>query len=234
MAQFREYRQEKWEDHKARLKWDQGDHMLLIGPTKSGKTELASQVLDKRGWVVGMFNKPSDKTVERQYIKQGWTRYKKLPKRGLANDEQRALIWPEWGSTVEETVLNQKAVFQETIDWLMRTGRRCIYYDETAYLNDMLGLTRQINMTFYFARATGISSVAAMQRPKFVPRVLMSNSTHAYISRTTDREDIKRLSDLSTDPAELAWNLSHLRDRHDFVYINPLGDAEPTVVNTHH
>jgi hypothetical protein len=45
-------------------------------------------------------------------------------------------------------------------------------------------------------RSRGISSILATQRPAFIPRKMVTEATHTYAFRLTDRADRKRLSDV--------------------------------------
>lgn len=234
MVDIREYPREHWRDFLRRLNIAQGEHTLIIGPTSSGKTALARQVIEttRDGYVMGLFVKGKDKTADDEWLKNGWVRLKGFPKRGLNKKQRRVIIWPDLQKHAEETHEVQKGTFKAALDWANYVGNVAVYADETSYLMD-LGLVRQVNQLFYLARSNGTSAYATMQRPKFVPRVLMSNSSHAFIARTTDRDDIKRLSDLGGGNAkELEHNMLRLTDRHDFIYVNPLGDAPPSIVNT--
>ena len=230
-----DYPREHWKDFLRRLSIKQGEHTLIIGPTSSGKTELARQVIDttRDGYVMGLFVKGKDKTADDEWLTHGWERLTDFPKRGMNEKQRRVVIWPTLSKTAEDTQDRQRDVYKRALDWANYVGNVAVYCDETAYLVEALRLGRQVNQLFYLARSNGTSAYATMQRPKFVPRVLMSNSSHAFIARTTDRDDIKRLSDLGGGNArELEHNMMRLNDRHDFIYVNPLGDAPPSIVNT--
>jgi len=76
--------------------------------------------------------------------------------------------------------------------------------------------------------------VTCAQRPFHVPRIVLSSATHAYFARTYDAGDRKRLTELgSIDSREVAYNFDHaIKGRHDFVYLNPQGNAPSRIVNT--
>lgn len=224
------YPREYLDDHLARLQWQQGEHLTIIGPTSSGKTTLAGALLPKRGWVVGMFSKARDKTPDAAF--KGWETVRDWPRRGLESDQRRVMLWPQQRPTIPETMEWHADVFKRALDTTAKRGNRALYLDETQYLIDC-GLGQRVSYLHYFARSAGISAVTSMQRPKFVPRIIMSSVTHAYIARTFDRDDIRRLSDLGgVNASELATNLAAITDRHTFVYVNPQGDARPSLVNT--
>src|SRR5208282_6397595 len=80
--------------------WKQGDHILDVGPTQSGKSLLARElVLAERKFVVVMGTKPKDKTLD-EYIEAGFVRIDHWPpvpkdfrdqQRGMA----RFILWPK-------------------------------------------------------------------------------------------------------------------------------------------
>lgn len=229
-----DYPREHFRAFLKRLKIEQGEHTLIIGPTSSGKTELARRVIEttRDGYVMGLFVKGRDKTADREWLAHGWERLTAWPSRGLKEKQRRVMVWPRLKTTTADTHASFKETFGNALDWANYVGNVGVYIDETSYLND-LGLSRSVNQLFYLARSNGTSAYATMQRPKFMPRILMANSSHAFIARTTDLDDIKRLSDLgSGNRRELEHNLMRLTDRHDFLYLNPLGDAPPSIVNT--
>ena len=51
---------ESWQDHLNSLTWRQGEHMLIAAPTGSGKTDLASQLIERRGYVADFITKTKD------------------------------------------------------------------------------------------------------------------------------------------------------------------------------
>lgn len=228
---MKEYPREPWGNHLARLNFRQGEHVLICGPTSSGKTQLAAPILGRRGWVLGLFNKAHDKTAQKEY--KGWKRIKYWPRNGLREDETRVMLWPDQLGTIRETAAMHASEFRKALDAIAKQGNRAIYIDEMLYAQEMCKLEPEISYLHYFARSHGISAITSAQRPLRIPRVIMSSVTHAYFAKTTDSNDIKRISEMGgVDAKELAWNLGRLTNRHDFIYVNPLGDAPAAIVNT--
>ena len=125
--------------------------------------------------------------------------------------------------------------FQEALDRIQTEGNRTVVIDEGLYMSDptFLNLGQEIGMLFYFGRSNNITMVLLSQRPAWIPKVVYSSATHAWIARTTDRDDLRRLSDFGgIDAKEVGEQLRHLPLRHDFLYLNPQGSAPPAIVNT--
>lgn len=229
------YAREKWRDHLRRLEWRQGEHVLISAPTGSGKTALMSTLVQRRSHSVVFVSKRTDETLMRDF--KGWEILRDWPKGGPRGYQQRILLWPWSGrvKTLAEALTVERDVFGRALDDIARQGNRCVVVDESLMMTDprLVGLGTQIGLLHYAGRSAGISVVDLTQRPAWIPKVIYSSVTHAYISRTRDMQDMKRLSDMGgVDAKELGANLMRLSDRHDFVYVNPQGDATPSVVNT--
>jgi len=225
------YPREKWDAHLARLNWRQGEHLMICAPTGSGKTTVAKTLLLKRGWVLGFFNKALDETAKD--FGPEWERLKDWPRFGIDTRQNRLMLWPATKANVSETIAHHSDVFRRAVDAVHVQGHRTLFFDETHYLTGMCGLGREIEYFHYFGRSNNITCVTNMQRPRWVPKIIMSSVTHAYIGRTFDKDDLRHLSNLGgVDATELAYNVSKLPNRYSFVYVNPQGDGQPSIVNT--
>jgi len=228
------YPRQSWTDHLNTLRFRQGEHILVSGPTSAGKTTLVRPLLDKRKYVVALFTKLKDKTISADY--KGFKRFETWPKHGFKPTENRVMIWPTPEKTLQATIAKQRNVMREALDTIARQGSWCVMLDEMLYMTDnqYLNLGKQIGMLHFYGRSSGVSCIALAQRPFNIPRIVLSSATHAYFARTFDANDAKRLSELgSMDSREITHNMRvSITDRHDFLYLNPQGDAESRVVNT--
>lgn len=223
----------RFHDHLSRLRWEQGDHALIAGPTKAGKTTLVSRLVQKRSHVVAMVCKFRDDTIASEY--KGWHRYDKWPKNGPPAYHQKIVLWPKPEPTLNGTRAKQAYIFREAFDAIGRVGSRAIVVDEGLYMAEpqFLNLGKEIGMLFYFGRSNGITMVLNTQRPAWIPKVIYSSTSHAWIARTNDTDDLKKLSDFGgIDTKEVKETLIRLKRRQDFVYLNPQGDAPSQIINT--
>ena len=231
---MKEYQRQTWPDHLATLQFRQGEHILVSGPTSAGKTTLVRGPIEKRGHVVALFTKLKDPTISNDY--KGYKRFDRWPKHGFKPSENRVMVWPYPEKTLAATIAKQKAVMRETLDAIARDGSWCVMIDEMLYMtqSEYLNLGQQIGLLHFYGRSSGVSCVALTQRPFHIPRIVLSSATHAYFARSYDSGDMKRMSELgSMDAREITYNMRHsITDRHDFLYLNPQGDAESRVVNT--
>ena len=222
-----------WQTHLKSLRWDQGDHLLISAPTKAGKTTMMRTLVQKRSHVVVFVSKMKDPTFKSDF--KDWTILREWPRGGPPGYETRILLWPKTGDTLAETLREQRRVFGQALDRISKEGNRCVVIDESLMMSDpkLIGLGTQIGMLHYYGRSAGISMVNLTQRPAWIPKVIYSSVAHAYIARTRDIQDMKRLSDLGgVDARELSANISRLPSRHDYIYVNPQGDAPAAILNT--
>lgn len=233
---FERFPREGFADHLRRLRWEQGEHLMICAGTGRGKSTLIRPLIEKRGHVIILVTKTRDETFQSDYLKHGaWERYTTWPKTGPKPWHKRILLWPEPGKTIPETLDIQRDHFRNCIEHVNLEGKRCIVFDETLVLANPRyhGLGKEISWIHTNGRSNGISAVTAMQRPAWVPKEIMSNVSHAYLTGTKVRDDLVRLKDMASgDPKELGNVLQALPSKYDYAYVNPIGDAHGAVINT--
>lgn len=224
------YERVPWKEHLANLDWRQGEHILIAAPTGSGKSTLAQQLVQRRGYVATFATKPSDPTLDREFadwdVIQKWNELKAYM--------TRVIVWPKYDRTPDEMIEKHRLVFGDALNRIIKAKNWCVLIDETHYMSDreFLNLYKHIAFLHHMGRSSGISAVTLTQRPAWIPKIIYSSASHAYIARTKDASDLKRLADLgNVDPKELQHNVANLPTRFDFVYVNPHGDSPPVIVN---
>jgi ABC-type dipeptide/oligopeptide/nickel transport system ATPase component len=183
------------------IKWKQGEHVVIVGDTGSGKTYLEAKLLALREHVIVVRTKPDD-------IKfPGFHKVNKLS--GLSSIRYNKFLFvPKY----EE----QQTQCAQVMDLVWREGGWCIALDETYYQTEILRLSRIINKLFTQGRSKHITVVAGMQRPAWISRFTLSQATHAFIFRMEGR-DLTTLSQaLSPTVVKPVMELTG----HDLVYYN--------------
>jgi DNA helicase HerA-like ATPase len=183
--------------------WKQGEHVIIIGDTGSGKTYLESKLLDMRDHVIVVKTKPDD-------VK--FTGYKKIAKYKDVMDLKASKFVLDSGFDPSL----QRYHIANIINMAWAQEGWTIAVDETYYWTEMLKLGKQLNMLLTQGRSKHLTIVAGMQRPAWISRFALSQATHAFIFRCEGRDIITLSQALSP---KIAKPVEDLRG-HDFVYFN--------------
>ena len=170
--------------------WKQGEHVTCIGPTGSGKTVFARNILGLRRFVTVLANKPKDSSMD-DLLADGFHKETDWPWSDLT---PKVVLWPDISEMNKQ--YSQREAFREALHGMYARGRYCIYADELRYLTDDLRLQREFSLLWQQGRSSGISVVAGIQRPRHVPLLAYSQATHLFFWRVSDMSDVKRISDV--------------------------------------
>lgn len=215
-----------WRELAPRIEWSQGQHVLCVGGTGSGKSTLMGVMLRRRRLVVVTVSKGYDETLDGPLFK-GYEVYRTWPPK---KRHEKVLLWPPNGSDAKETRQIKHDTFSECMnDILLHVGYWCIAMDEVHYMSDSLRLETEVTDLEEQGRSFHISLWANTQRPASIPLACYVNAAHGFFFLSQEDYDLKRLGQIRnkfTDPAQLKWNLEQL-DPHEFVYIDRSGKVPP-------
>lgn len=221
-----------WAEFVRTFRWRQGEHACIVKPTGGGKTVLLSQLLplQKAPAIVVLVTKVHDDTFTKHFPKrEGWHRVYEWPPPRYVD---RVLLWPKPGKTIRETIAIQREVFRYALDRIFQERGWTVVFDEEHYVCATLGLSEEVAMYHHQGRSSGLTAVDGIQRPKFVPNITFSSATHAFIGKTTDRDDLRKLSDLGgIDSKTLAIEAMSL-DFYEFLYVPARADKRRPVRTT--
>lgn len=219
--------------------WEQGEHVLISGSTGSGKTALARHVVELRaqrgGHVIVFCMKPlEDLTITEDY--KGFERWKKWKKRP-ASWEKRILLWPDVRKAKgnkDEILRIQGEVFAEAFDGINDAGHYTVQIDEGLYTvaPTFLNMAGPLAMAHAIGRSGRLTMVTLTQRPSHLPLILYGSASHAFVGRTREASDQKRLAELGArEGGKALANRIADQGRHDFLWIPVAPDWPAESVN---
>lgn len=216
---------EEWDTFIARWPslFSQGEHVTLIGPTGSGKTMLAQELVKCRAKVVALGIKRKDDSLSR-LKKQGWIQISDWNKRpnkwGLfAGRGNRIILWPMEKDITKVRDTHRKA-FAYMLGDIWHRGGWCIWTDELRYLTDIVRMKESYVLMYVTARSNNVSLVSAAQRPSHVPLEAYSQAQHLFLFRTGDERDLTRQGGLNGNNAKQIATMVAELPKHHFLYVN--------------
>lgn len=206
-----------WAQFLQEMKWKQGEHLITIGETGSGKTILLSKLMPLRKYVVVFVTKTHDSSFD----KSKWPGFTVMREWNAAKAAQagHVLLWPKPGKTISETVENQIAVFDKALNEIFRDKGWAVCIDELQWVVDELKFAREMRTYQHQARSSGITVISGFQRPSHVPVITYGSASHAFISRQSEDGDVKRLAALGGIDADKLRAALPLLPKHHWLYV---------------
>ncbi len=194
--------------NRMKSQWKLGEHIGVIAPTGGGKTWIVRDLLNLKKHAVVVATKAKDKTLTLYEKEDGYKNYEKWPPDYL---HTHVLLWKkpkQLGDYAE-----QQALIYLLMNDLYKRGGYALYFDDLYYVSETLKLKRPLQMLYTQVRSNGVSILASMQRPAWVPLEAVSQATYIILFRIRSRVDIERAADgMGIDRRELIAAIAELGD----------------------
>lgn len=199
--------------------WKQDEHLSIIGPTGTGKTALAVELLKIRTYKIFVMTKPSDVKLEAALDRQHYVRVPAFPKQPPEDIDRYLLQPPGTGEMTREAMERQRVILRDAFTKIFRgpggglPGRWCLCLDEARYVADpaYLGLRREINHLLIQGRSLRIAMMLNFQRPSWVPPEAYDQASHLFIAMDNDKRNVQRFREIGgVDGDQVAYTVQHL------------------------
>jgi hypothetical protein len=201
------------------MRWEQGQHVTLIGPTGRGKTEALVRLLERRRYVIFLGTKKRDDT-QRRLTGMGYVTV--TDARQIEPDiHRRIILRPKFPADASAADLraHHHRVFREGLMRAFRQENWTVAIDEARYITDFLGLTAEVNLLLLQGRSQGNSVVAGTQRPRHIPLEFYDQASHFLLWHDPDDGNTGRVRQMLGQHRHALAALERA-SFHDILYVN--------------
>ena len=214
-----------------RWRYNVGEHVSFLGPTQSGKTTLAFQLLAEsvtpKAPAVVLVMKPKDPTVTRWSKNLNFRRVRTWPPVPslTAPRPPGYVVWPKatFDFHRDNSILARE--FQKCLQDSYRRGNRLIFGDEVWGLTNELGLQTELVALWSRGASMGAGLWAATQRPSHVPLWMYSQAHHLFLSYEPDARARDRFAEIGGVDPQLVKNTVLNLKKYQWLYIRRDGPA---------
>lgn len=186
--------------------WHQGEHIALIGPTGSGKTDLAADLVNIRTYAVVLAVKPHDETLK------SFHGYKVIKRWPPEYGWHKTILWVKPQSLSDVFIQRDRII--KALEQIYKAGNWCVYFDELSYISEVLKLRMPVIVFLNQGRSNGISAVASTTRPRKVPVEMFNQCRFVVSFKYDDREELRRIAEIAgIDTRDMLYLNSQL-ERH--------------------
>lgn len=203
-----------------------GEHVSIIGPTGSGKTYIAYELLAHSATVelpaFIMVMKPRDETTLKfaKRMKYRVVRSWPIPL-SIWNPGKKAgyIIWPAHSRDPEMDDERHERIFRNLLRDSFVKGDRIIFADETVSLTKEMHLERDLTRIWTKGRSMGCGMWAATQRPAHVPLVMYDQAEHLFLAYDPDIRSQQRFKEIGGVDPDLVFQVVGKLKQFQWLYI---------------
>jgi len=207
----------EWDQFLEVFEWVQSQHIGIIGPTGSGKTNLSMFLLTLRRYIIALATKPYDETIDNLVESEGFVKWDHWYDRPARYFPKR-VIWPNAKNLYSQN--KQRKEFQDALSHIYESGGWCVYVDEMWYLIHQLKMEKEVKTYLLQARSNNISLVGCSQRPAWIPIEMFDQPEHLFFFRDNDERNLKTISGISWLSANVVRALVARLEPYQFLYIH--------------
>lgn len=216
-------------------KYEDGEHVCIVGSTGAGKTYLGLQLLgasvskDRPGVILVM--KPRDSTITTWTARLKFKRIVRWPPptvRRIVDKPRGWVLWPRLGNLETDDLVLAREFSRCLRESYAQAARdrgepRAIFADEVVGLSKELGLERLLKGLWARGRSVGVGMWGVTQRPFEAPQIMYQSAEHMFLAREPDARNRQRLGEISGFDGQLIQSIVHpeagvLRE-HEFLYL---------------
>lgn len=185
-------------------RWKPGEHLCIVGPTGSGKSNFMVGILPQRKYVVALDPKGGDSTLAKLrnvgFVDSEWPPSKETRKSIEEGNPARLIVGSGIGS-VDDLPKLRRQIALVLRDSFNEQGWT-IYIDELQITTDrrLMNLGPSVERNLIAARDRKVSMVMSFQRPANVPRSASEMSTWFLVLYTRDRDTVDRIAEMAGRP----------------------------------
>jgi DNA helicase HerA-like ATPase len=203
-----------------------GEHVTILGPTGTGKTYLAFQLMEEvtspelQGVVLVM--KPKDDTAKEFTKRAGYRLVRTWPPSMSIYQPRKPpgfTLWPRFTFKPREDNIHLADQFERALLESYRKGHRVVFGDEAYSLDKELGLGPELVTVWTKGRSMECGLWVASQKPTHIPLHAYNQVQHLFLAFDPDKKARERFDEIGgVDPNIVRDTVAKL-GKHEWLYI---------------